>query len=412
MSPDRETIGRNLRNARRNPGISQLEAARHLGLSRSLIAQMELGNRPVSPDELSKLAALYQRPVAEFSSEVGPAGDDVLADVFKFAALPAHLRPALDKILALCGEAVAFETLLDRARPVGPPRYGLDSPRNTADAILQGEQVAAQERQRLGFGPGSPVGSASDLVMSQGLRAGVLQFPGEVLEVFVRPHTSGPVVIVRAADVASRRFDLLHGYAHALLEWEQSWRVTTVLSSDELVEMRANAFATAFLLPREGMERSMADLDKGRPSRRALSVFGLAAEEAAEAVVRSAPGSQTLTCHDVVTIARRFGATYRATVYRLRSLDLISQPELRHLLGPKQLQAASANHTLFTGSAASDLPADSDQNIELKCQVALLGIEAYRRGLVEKADLAALAAKLQVSRLTAGRFLDLAEAAR
>ena len=29
----------------------------------------------------------------------------------------------------------------------------------------------------------------------------------------------------------------------------------------------------------------------------------------------------------------------------------LSQPELRHLLGPKQLQAASANHTLFTGSA-------------------------------------------------------------
>jgi transcriptional regulator with XRE-family HTH domain/Zn-dependent peptidase ImmA (M78 family) len=413
MPLDRETIGRNLRNARNNRGISQKQAAKHVGLSRSLIAQIELGNRPVSSDELAKLAALYQKPVEEFSPDVAQSEDDALARVLKVApTLPADLKRALASFIGLCREAAALENSLGRPRLLGPPRYELAAPRNTADAIVQGEQIASQERQRLGFGPGSAVGSVSDLVVSQGVRAAVMRFPEDVLEIFVRHRTLGPLVAVSSADATSRRFDLLHGYAHALIEWDQSTFVTTPLDSDDLVETRANAFATAFLLPREGIERSIAGLDKGRPSRRALAVFGLAAEEAAEAVVRSAPGSQTLTCHDVADIARRFGTTYRATVHRLRSLDLISKPDTKQLLAPKQQRAANANSILFSASSEGDLPLAPDENLELKSRVALLAIEAYRRQLVDKAALGALAAKLQISGLTSAAFLELAEAAR
>lgn len=65
MAVDREVLARELRAARENRGISQQAAAERAGLSRTVIAQIELGNRPVSPDELAKLAAVYRRPVID-----------------------------------------------------------------------------------------------------------------------------------------------------------------------------------------------------------------------------------------------------------------------------------------------------------------------------------------------------------
>ena len=55
----REPLAQNLRKARENRGLSQQAVAKKLRLSRSLIAQMELANRPVSADELARFADLY-----------------------------------------------------------------------------------------------------------------------------------------------------------------------------------------------------------------------------------------------------------------------------------------------------------------------------------------------------------------
>jgi len=67
MPNDREALGRALRNARENRELSQQDAAEHVGLSRSLVAQIELGNRAVSDDELSKFASLYRTAVVDLT---------------------------------------------------------------------------------------------------------------------------------------------------------------------------------------------------------------------------------------------------------------------------------------------------------------------------------------------------------
>jgi hypothetical protein len=119
-----------------------------------------------------------------------------------------------------------------------------------------------------------------------------------------------------------------------------------------------------------------------------------------------------LSCHDVATIARRFGASYEAMVYRLRALDIISKSETKELLRPERRRAAAACVTLFTTTAKRDSLDQSGAAIELKRQVARLAIEAYRRRLTSNADVAALAPKLHLSGLTAAKLLELAEAAR
>jgi hypothetical protein len=360
----------------------------------------------------------YRRPITDFSPFTESDDDDVLARIFRFEPLLQEQlkRGSLEHVVNLCREATALAQVLGRPERTGPPQYRVASPRNTADAIVQGEQVADQERQRLGLGTGSPIGHVPDLLASQGVRLAIAPLPEEALSIFLRHRRVGSLIISgpeNGEDPGWFRFGLLHAYAFALFDSEpSSVQVTTVRRSDELEHIRASAFVAAFLLPRSGLEAAMAGLDKGRPSRRALAVFGLAVEEVAEVVVRSAPGSQTLTCHDVALIAWRFGASYERTVYRLRSLDLISGSETERLLNREAQGAAAVTNTLLLARPTGDQPRIHDDRMPLKSEVALSGIEAYRRQLISKADLAVLATKLKLPGLTSAKLLELAEAAR
>jgi transcriptional regulator with XRE-family HTH domain len=66
---DRSALGERLREAREYVGFSQEEVAKYLGLPRSAISLIESGTRRVDILELSKLAKLYQRSVAELTGE-------------------------------------------------------------------------------------------------------------------------------------------------------------------------------------------------------------------------------------------------------------------------------------------------------------------------------------------------------
>ncbi len=74
MAIDREALARELRAARENRGISQQAAAKRAGLSRTVIAQIELGNRPVSADELAKLAGSLPAPRDRSAGTAGGRG--------------------------------------------------------------------------------------------------------------------------------------------------------------------------------------------------------------------------------------------------------------------------------------------------------------------------------------------------
>jgi hypothetical protein len=93
-------------------------------------------------------------------------------------------------------------------------------------------------------------------------------------------------------------------------------------------------------------------------------------------------------------------------------LDLISKAETGDLIAREKQQAAAAYTTLFAAPAERELRHATGADIELKREISHLAIEAYRRGLTGKSDLAAVAAKLHLSGLTPAKLLDLAEAAR
>lgn len=77
----RALIAARLREARLYVGISQEEAAKGVGVTRTAIVQIEKGERRVEAVELTRLAALYQRPVEHFTDsgqeENAATGDNV-----------------------------------------------------------------------------------------------------------------------------------------------------------------------------------------------------------------------------------------------------------------------------------------------------------------------------------------------
>jgi Zn-dependent peptidase ImmA (M78 family)/DNA-binding XRE family transcriptional regulator len=417
MAIDREVLARELRSARENGGLSQQTAAERAGLSRTVIAQIELGNRPVSPDELAKLAAVYQRPVFDLLGQPLEE-DDVLVTLLDLAPelVESPFKRNIRQFLDLCREAMALEAALGWSPRRGLPQYDVAAPRTAADAIALGEQIGAQERQRIGLGAALPVENLSALVSSQGVRTFATELPDNVTGLAVHHRSIRPAILVnRRQSTSARRFSLAHEYAHALFDRKVS--VTKRENSDELTEKRADAFAGAFLLPAPGVEQAVSALNKGWPSRKTHVVFAVATGEARRAEVRSIPGSQTVTYVDVAALARRFGAPYQAVVFRLLALGMIADADAKDLVSERREAAARQYAGLVSpepesrgsrGSHTVELP----EVLDLRAELVRLAVEAYRRQVIKKDALGSLAKQLNLPDVSGAVLLEFAEAAR
>src|ERR1041384_3045672 len=136
MPIDLATLGKRLKKAREDRGVTQEAAADALGVPRTAIVHIEAGNRSISTLELSLLADLYERPIAEFFSE-GPIADAPEED--PILALPRIADSFKDhpecgrqvgRCVEICREGAVLEELLGKKRRTGPPFYSLSEPRS------------------------------------------------------------------------------------------------------------------------------------------------------------------------------------------------------------------------------------------------------------------------------------------
>ena len=415
----REPLATNLRKARENRGLSQAAVAKKLRLSRSLVAQIELANRPVTADELANFAKLYYGTPAVELTDTRVATDDPVTVTLL------NLAPALIKefdmqslIHGILGELMAashLERLLECPARTGPPTYPVSSPRTLSDAIRQGEELAERERQRLALW-GAPLPDVADLCAAQGLPVFALKLPDDLSGLFIAHVSVGLALVVNVThEAVRRRLAIAHGYAHAVCEPIGTIRVCMKANANELIERRAAAFAAAFLLPASGVVETVRGLGKGQASRQVQWVFDTATGRSVRTEERSTPGSQVITYLDVVSISRRFGTAYRLTVSRLVAQGLISEADSTRLWKPRLVELAGAWQTLFSARAETPHPGYAISVLsDLNAERAHMAVEAYRRGLITKGELAseALALSLQVPGLSDARLLEFAEAAR
>jgi Zn-dependent peptidase ImmA (M78 family)/transcriptional regulator with XRE-family HTH domain len=412
-------LAQRLKEARESSQVTQEQAAETLGLQRTTIAHIEAGNRSVSTIELATLAKLYNKDIASFFAEEDtPAENDALLALYRintdFRDNP-QVKDNVARCIDICREGAQLEAILDFSRRSGPPAYRLDPPRNPAEAVHQGEGVASEERKRIAMGD-APIQDMADLITAQGVWASGATLPDAMSGLFLHHPSLGQVILVNFDHSRTRkRFSYAHEYGHCLMDRNQPVSVTTTTNQSSLAEVRANAFAAAFLMPAAGVSTLLKTLDKGAPSRQTLHVYSPTGERGAESAVeaqrRPAPGSQLITYQDAAQLAYHFVVSYKAAVYRLKNLNLTSQAETETLLA-NETNAYSFLKMLRLWDVLEKDQRENDQDAqldrELVSQVAYLAVEAYRREEISRGKLLDISTKLGLS---GNKLVSLAKAA-
>ena len=370
MTP--KELGTKLKQARQNAGMSQADVADALNLTRTAITQMESGKRAVSTLELSQLAALYHCPVSAFFG-ASDTEEDVLVVLHR--ALPdfgarSTVKKQVSRYLNWCREGHNLERILGRGRRSVLPAYTPPVPKDSWQAVQQGEAIARQERKRLDLGR-APVLDMARLMRTQGIWASVAAFPDSISGLFLSHTSIGMAIFANAAHSRSRkRFAYAHEYAHALTEREAPVTLSQAANASEPAEQRASAFATAFLLPAGGVAALLERFGKGK---------------------------QRVAHYDVAMLARHFGVSYLAAVYRLKNLRHISPAECATLAEKADMGRAYLRQLDYV----SDLEGTDDESITqhaLRGDIIYLALEAHRREEISRGKLGDIAELLDVDK--------------
>ena len=402
MAIDQIELGRRIRQARETCGMTQDEVAEKLGVSRPVVVLIEQGKRPVSGLELQTLAYLFARDMRDLVADEF-AEDDVVHALFRSQEDMGEdgVKRALRDCIALGHELTNLEDLLGISRAtVTVATYAHSFPRSRWEAIQTGEHVAVEERRRLGLGS-APLGDVSSLLEAQGIRTGTVSMPDSVSGLTISHPKVGPFVVVNESHSRERRrFSWCHEYAHVLLDKDAIGMVSRVTERDDLREVRANSFAANFLLPEQGVRQFVAALGKGSASRIHADIFDEAGVVAIDS--RTDPATQEIQLYDVVQLAHSYGVSVPSTLYRLRNLKLVSEPEFERLRGMDE-EGRSRRIAVAFGVEADQ--ALVEQRGEFQRRFLALGLEALRREKISQAKFMQLAERVGVSQWTAQDLL-------
>lgn len=370
MSLSRAEIGQRLRDLREAIGFTQAEVASRLEMHRPTITEIEAGRRAVSSVELARFAALYATPIGYLLAETRPTADEAIAVLCRgIGADRPEAKLAIRQFVQECREERELEELLGLPSPDDlRPAYNAPPPRSHAEAIRQGEQIAEQERRRLDLG-GEPVRNVLGLLQRQGVAIRLLpdgRLHDELDGFFLETSDGGACIAVnvKANDATGYRaaFTGAHEYAHWLLRDKQAELFQRHAPVDgEHLEVRANAFAAAFLMPRAGLQEY-------------LSTQGLLGDDE-RSVPHLSPG-------DVVRGMNHFGVSRDALVFRLRNLEFISEEQKTRL---REFVVSSTAAALGIGWRAHEREWE-----DRRCTLAL---RAWRSGAISASRAAALCDK-------------------
>jgi len=374
-----EELARRLRLAREACGLKQEEVARRLGISRPAVAQMEGGQRKVSSLELDRLAHLYGREIRDFLAPDFSERDALTALFRRHSDLLSEdsAAEALRKTTVVAQELTNLEELLGLERDFeGLPSYAYGRPRTKGEAVRQGEEMAIKERRRLELGS-APIPSLATLLENLGIRTAQLALPDDISGLTLVDRGIGIFIAVNNREPQHsrwrRRFSYAHEYCHALVDRHLGGTVSRAAARDELVEVRANAFAAAFLMPEEGVRMFLHRLGKARGGRMEVELYD---EEGLQRVeVRPRPGSRSVRMHDVVLLAHHFGVSRLAALFRLKSLRLVRVTEFEQLRAQEVSGIGRDIQTLL----GFEEPEPEKARTEFRSRFLALAFEAFRR---------------------------------
>ncbi len=262
---DPKILGAKLKQARMARGLKQEEVAEKLGMVRTTLVAVEQGTRRVTARELVELAKLYGRSLGEWVGEETPPS---LPLVPQFR-LPPHLKrlseqevqASVEQLDSLAQDYVSLEKMNETQLPRRYPQiYAHEIP--GVNVELRGEEVAAEERIRLGLGDGPIANLRALLEEAVGIRIFYIDLPSTVGGLYAFNEELGACIAINRKHPAPRAlWSLAHEYGHFLTTrfmadvslWdEEPWGKLAA-------ERFADSFAKNFLMPRTGVNRLLTD---------------------------------------------------------------------------------------------------------------------------------------------------------
>ena len=390
MAEKLKDIGSILQKARTSRGFTQAEIAPQLGVSRATVAQIETGRRSLKAEDLRRLAAFYSCSPSELLPRAtNDEKVDGPAELFRSHPDLAEDQ-GLSSFAGVCAMARALTQLESRleidalAHPL--PLYRIERSDSPWQAARQGHRIAEDERRRLALGEG-PVRFVDELLMTSGVRSARATLRKGIISISIADPDHGLLVVVdKNLSLEHRRFRYAHGLAHFLFDTEAPWRVCISGATPDLVELRADAFASGLLIPQHGLRRYVETLGKetvGRAGPTVLSVFSEGdghdtKGESRRVDGRQRKGSHPITLSDVLRTAHYYGTSPRVAAHRLRNLRLLTERELDQL----ETMLQSEKHAPIDRELALPPPALHEMD-SLCSRLAVLAASALHRGNID-----------------------------
>jgi Zn-dependent peptidase ImmA (M78 family) len=325
-------------------------------MARTTLVAVEKGERPLRPQELIELAALFDRQVSDLLQRSAPAEGLV---VQLRGTLPAatpgddDMVPFLEDFQQRCEDYVRLEELCQAPlRRRYPPEYEIQG----ASPELAAEDVAATERRRLDLGEGPLVNLREILETDMGIRVFQLGLPAQVTGMFAYAESLGGCIAVNLRhSMERRRLSLTHEFGHFLTaRYRPEVTFAARYERRPAGERFAETFARAFLMPAAGLRRRYLELERERP--------------------------QGITYGDLCRLAHFYAVSIEAMTRRLEELRLIPMGTWERLR-QEPARAREAQKFLRLESVHTDDEPFSPRYIAL-------AVEAWQRAELSEGQLA------------------------
>jgi Zn-dependent peptidase ImmA (M78 family)/DNA-binding XRE family transcriptional regulator len=259
---DTRELGKELRQARKLSGLTQEEAAAILDVARTTITAIEKGDRRIKVDELIQLAKAYGRQVSDFvrpRSVIEPFQVQFRGPFVRSAVDNAKIAPYVQQLEELARDYLELERILEAPLTHRyPPEYSIAGLKLAQAA----EDIAAQERNRLGLGDG-PIPILRDILEQEvGLRIFYIRLPSKFSAMYLYDHQLGGCIALNSEHHEERRrWSLAHDYGHFLIS-----RYKPVLYIEDGYERLPESerfvdlFALYFLMPTSSLTRRFNDI--------------------------------------------------------------------------------------------------------------------------------------------------------
>lgn len=284
--------------ARKAAGVSQLDAGKHINVSRPTYIAIEKGERDVKPGELVALAALFGTQVSRLVRQdtAPPKVAPHLRGEIPQAAQEIGVNEAINKLAEFVDD---YQFLLDknnaRLVPVMAPPL-ID--RSSRELDVLPARVAQHERSRLGFGEREPIGDMRKTLDEVGVHVFVDVMHSKLAGLYSYVEGFGYCILVNRLHPRERmRWTIAHEYGHFVFDRDKPGiDYLNPSGRKPFSERFADAFAANFLMPAEGVRRQFEDA-KAR--------------------------SGDVNVGDVCRMANYYGVSMMAMTLRMESLKLI-----------------------------------------------------------------------------------------